>query len=66
MRPMDFYAHERQILDRHEARIQAAEERSRLQGWDRSSLAEHVATQLRRLADRIEGRQPTRVWIHPG
>lgn len=64
---MDYYSHERWLLDRHQAVIQGAEERSRLQGWPaRERLAERVATQLRRLADRIEGRQPGRVWIFPG
>lgn len=64
---MDYYSYERLILDRHEAAIQGAEERSRLQAWQaRERLAERVAAQLRRLADRIDGRQATRIWIHPG
>lgn len=64
---MDLYSHERWLLDRHEAVIRSAEERSRLEGWQpRGRLAEHVAEQLRRLADRIDGRQPGRVWIYPG
>jgi hypothetical protein len=29
-------------------------------------MAVHIAAQLRRLADRIEGRQPTRISIFPG
>jgi len=64
---MDFYVQERWLLDRHDAMIQAAEERSRLEGWQpQERLAERVAGQLRRLADRVDGRQPARIWIHPG
>jgi hypothetical protein len=64
---MDQYSHERWLLERHEAMIQGAEERSRLEGWQpRGRLADHVAAQLRRLADRIDGRQPARFWIYPG
>ena len=64
---MDFYGQERWILERHQAVIQTAEERSRLDGWQPPGrMAELVAARLRRLADRIDGRQPAKVWIHPG
>ncbi len=64
---MDSYSHERWIMERHHAVIRAAEERSRLEGWQSNGrLAERVASRLRRLADRIDGRQPARIWIHPG
>jgi hypothetical protein len=64
---MDMYSRERSILDRHQEMIRNAEEQSRLAGWQpRERMAVHIATQLRRLADRIEGRQPTKVWIFPG
>jgi len=62
-----FGVQERWLLDRHDAMILAAEERSRLEGWQpQERLAERVAGHLRRLADRIDGRQPARIWIHPG
>jgi len=47
--------------------IRSAEERSRLDGWQpRERLAERVAARLRRLADRIEGEQPTKLRIYGG
>ncbi len=65
---MDYYSRERLMRERHEQMIQRAEELSRLQRYESGDrLAERIATQLRRLADRLDGRQhqPT-VWIHPG
>lgn len=63
---MDMFSQERWLLDRHQAMIESAEERSRLEGWlPEERLAERVATQLRRLADRIDGRQPARISIYP-
>ena len=64
---MDLYGQERLILERHDAMIQAAEEHTRRDGWQpQGRMAEIVAAQLRRLADRIDGRQPAKVWIYPG
>jgi hypothetical protein len=64
---MNYDGHESWILDRHAAMVQAAEERSRLAGWQpQGRMAERVAAQLRRLADRIDGRKPAKVWIYPG
>jgi hypothetical protein len=64
---MDLYSQERWLLDRHDEMIRSAEERSRLEGWQpRERLAERVASRLRRLADRIEGEQPTRLRIYSG
>jgi hypothetical protein len=64
---MDMYSFEQSMLNRHQEMIQSAEEHTRLAGWQpRERTAVHIARQLRRLADRIEGRQPTRVWIFPG
>jgi hypothetical protein len=64
---MDMYSLERSLLGRHQEMIQNAEEQARLAGWQpRERTAVHIARGLRRLADRIEGRQPTRVWIFPG
>jgi hypothetical protein len=64
---MNMYPFERMVREQHEEMVQRAEELSRLQGYDPGErLAERVASQLRRLADRIDGRHPTRVWIHPG
>lgn len=64
---MNYDGHERWILDRHSAMAQAAEQRSRLSGWQsQGRMAERVAAQLRRLADRIDGRKPAKVWIYPG
>ena len=61
------YSQERWLLDRHEEMIRSAEERSRLDGWQpRERLAERVAARLRRLADRIEGEQPTKLRIYGG
>lgn len=55
------------MRERHEEIVRGAEERSRLDGWEpQERLAARVATQLRRLADRLDGRQQPRVWIHPG
>jgi len=64
---MDFYSQERLMRERHEEIVRGAEERSRLEGWEpQERLAARVATQLRRLADRLDDRQQPRVWIHPG
>ncbi len=64
---MNFYAQERWLLNRHEAMIRNAEERSRLDGWQpRERLAERVAARLRRIADRIDGNQPTKLRIYSG
>jgi hypothetical protein len=58
---------ERWLLDRHDELIRSAEERSRLEGWQpRERMAERVAARLRRLADRIEGEQPTKLRIYSG
>jgi hypothetical protein len=67
MRAMNMYTEEICMLDRQHEIVRAAEERSRLDGWQsRGRMAERVAAQLRRLADRIDGRQPARIWILPG
>jgi hypothetical protein len=64
---VDLYGQELWILERHNAMIQSAEEHSRREGWQpHGRMAERVAAGLRRLADRIDGRQPAKVWIHPG
>jgi hypothetical protein len=64
---MDFYSQERLMRERHEEIVRGAEERARLEGWEpQERLAARVATQLRRLADRLDGRQKPRIWIHPG
>jgi hypothetical protein len=64
---MDYYSREGLMRERHQEMIQRAEELSRLQLSDPSErLADRIAAQLRRLADRIDGRQQPRVWIHPG
>ena len=64
---MDLYGQERWILGRHNAMIQSAEERLRREGWQpQGRMAEQVAAGLRRLADRIDGRQPAKVLIYPG
>jgi len=61
------YSQERWLLDRHEEMIKGADERSRLDGWQpQERLAERVAAHLRRLADRIEGEQPTKLRIYGG
>ena len=61
------YSQERWLLDRHHEMIRRAEERSRLEGWQpRERLAERIAARLRRLADRIEGEQPTKLRIYSG
>jgi len=61
------YSQERWLLDRHHEMIRSVEERSRMEGWQpRERLAERVAARLRRLADRIEGEQPTKLRIYPG
>ena len=57
------YPQERWLLDRHEEMIRSAEKRSRLDGWQ---PRERVAARLRRLADRIEGEQPTKLRIYGG
>jgi len=66
---MNMYPYERIVREQHEDMIERSEELSRLQGYEPGErLAERIARQLRRLADRIEGRQPNsaRIWIHPG
>jgi hypothetical protein len=64
---MDYYSREGLMRERHQAMVRTAEERSRLQGWaPQERAATRVAAQLRRLADRIDGRQQHRVWIYPG
>ncbi|HEV2141334.1 MAG TPA: hypothetical protein VGT01_09080 [Candidatus Dormibacteraeota bacterium] len=64
---MDYYSREGLIRERHQAMVRAAEERARLHGWGQQErLSIRVATQLRRLADRIDGRQQPRVWTYPG
>lgn len=61
------YSQERWLLDRHAEMVRGAEERARLEGWQpRERLAERVAARLRRLADRIEGEQPTKLRIYTG
>ena len=64
---MEMYSLETWILDRHADAIKGAEARSRLEGWPaQDRFAERLAAQLRRIADRLDGRQPTRIFIHPG
>lgn len=64
---MDLYGQEQWILERHNAMIQSAEARFRREGWQpQGRMAERVAAGLRRLADRIDGRQPAKFWIYPG
>lgn len=64
---VDLYGQERWILERHNAMIQSAEARFRREGWQpQGRMAERVAAGLRRLADRIDGRQPAKFWIYPG
>ena len=66
-RGVNMYSEERWLLGRHEEMIRTAQERSRLDGWQpRGRLAERVAARLRRLADRIEGEQPTKLRIYHG
>ncbi len=66
-RSVNFYAEERWLLDRHEAMIRNAEERTRLDGWQpRERLAERIAARLRRLADRIEGEKAAGFRIYTG
>jgi hypothetical protein len=59
---MNRYALERLIEERHQATVDDAEMRSRLNGWEPSErLAVRLASQLRRIADRLDGRVPTPV-----
>ena len=54
---MDRYSLERWTLDRHEAMVHSAEERSRLEAWrPQQTLARQLAVRLRTLADRLDGR----------
>jgi hypothetical protein len=63
MSPMNRYALERMIQERHQAVIEGAEARSRLNGWEPTDrFAVRLATQLRRIADRLDGRVPARVY----
>lgn len=63
---MEMYSVERWILDRHDEATRGADERSRLDGWPvRERMSYWVAAALRRMADRLDGRQPGRVFIHP-
>jgi hypothetical protein len=56
IRGMDRYSLEIWSLDRHQAVVRHAEERSRLQGWQsQERLAEVVAAMLRQLADKLDG-----------
>jgi hypothetical protein len=64
---MEMYSVERWILDRHAEAIQGADEQARLEGWPvREQMSHRVAASLRRLADRIDGRKPARIFLHPG
>jgi hypothetical protein len=64
---MGVYFQEKWVLDQHKAMVQSAEEMCRLDGWEpRERLSTRVATRLRRLADRIEGKSGARVVIFPG
>jgi hypothetical protein len=64
---MNRYPLERIVREQHEEMVHRAEELSRLEGYPSGMrLAERVAAQLRRLADKIDGRQPARIWRFPG
>jgi hypothetical protein len=64
---MEMYTVERWILDGHDEATRGADERSRLEGWPVGERMSHrVAAQLRRLADRLDGKQPARIFLHPG
>lgn len=53
---MDPYSSERWTLERHHEMERAAEDHMRLLGWrPQDRLAELLALQLRRLADRLDG-----------
>lgn len=54
---MDRYSLERWTLERHRHMACKAEERSRLDAWQRHpTLARRLAVHLRLLADRLDGR----------
>jgi hypothetical protein len=54
---MDRYSFEHWMLGRQLQLIRTAEERGRLSGWQpQARLADSLATQLRLLADRLDGR----------
>ncbi len=64
---MEMYSVERWVLDRHDEATRDADERSRLEGWPVSERMSHrAAAALRRLADRLDGKQPARIFLHPG
>jgi hypothetical protein len=64
---MDYYSREGLMRERHEEMVHRAEDLGRLQQYESGErFADRIAAQLRRLADRIDGRQQPRVWIHPG
>ena len=63
---MDHYTREQLMLEAHNARIRAAEERSRLfaETLRRESLRWWMAGRLRTLADRLDGRHaPTHLRV---
>lgn len=67
MNAMEMYSHEIQMRVRNQEIIRAAEAGARLEGWQPpDGFAERLAMSLRRLADRLDGRQPTRISIFPG
>ena len=54
---MDLYTLEHWTLDRHHERVASAEETMRLRAWAlQPRVAELLALNLRRLADRLDGR----------
>ncbi|HET9781520.1 MAG TPA: hypothetical protein VFR33_07050 [Candidatus Dormibacteraeota bacterium] len=54
---MDHYSAERQILEAHRSMARTAEDRARLvPGLTRPSFRPWMATRLRGLADRLDGR----------
>jgi hypothetical protein len=58
---MDLYTLERWTLERHHEQVGAAEENNRVRGWTlRPRVAELLAVNLRRLADRLDGPYETR------
>lgn len=64
---MEMYSVERWILDRHDEAIRDAGERSRLDGWpEKERMSHRMAATLRRMADRLDGKQPARIFLHPG
>ena len=64
---MEMYSVERWILDRHDEATRGADDRSRLEGWPaKDPMSHRMAAALRRVADRLDGKQPARIFLHPG